>query len=530
MGKLKKFVCSSLVISFAMLPFTVNAMTKDETVYTTLNKNGELYKTTVVNHLYQTEDETIEDVTELKDILNINGEETFTINGKNLTWKNKGKEIFYQGMIEKELPIQTEVTYYLDGIEKNSKEMIGQKGKVEIVIKLKNTDQHQVLVNGTTETLYTPFVVTAGTILSGKMNSNIEVSNGRVVDTGSKTIAVSLAAPGLYDSLKIDNFKDMDTIRIRYDTTSYKENPIYFVAVPKLMDTTDFKVFDKLDSMFMNVDKLQVNIDTIESGMSSLEDGASQLASGSKELSDNLQSIVSYMSQLENGSLEMDNGLKQVIAALNDVQNQLQTGSNESSLASLTQLKTENTNAISRLTMTNTTINDLFVRYGMDVDTILVDQLPENLATYKQTYDGNRDLIYLLSLNNQALDEMMATTVATSQMIDKVVLQLQESMVKLEKGANILYSSIIQIRGGVEQLYNGSLSLNDGANTLYSGATTLKAGITTYNQEGIQVLSNYANQATIITNRIEALTDLSNNYKGFASDNSHTTTFVSVIK
>ena len=74
MKKIEKVICSVMVLSCAFKPISILAMTKDETVYTTLKQSGELYKTTVVNHLYKTEDEeTIHDVTELKDILNING-------------------------------------------------------------------------------------------------------------------------------------------------------------------------------------------------------------------------------------------------------------------------------------------------------------------------------------------------------------------------------------------------------------------------------------------------------------------------
>lgn len=531
MNKIKKIVCTSFILFLVISPLTAKAMAKDETVYTIFKPTGELYKTTIVNHLYGTETlETIEDVTELKSILNINGKEKFTINGKNITWNNKGKEIFYQGTIEKELPIQMEVNYYLDGLESTSKEMIGKKGRVKIVIHLKNTDSHEVLVNGTTETLYTPFVVTAGTILSGKTISNIEVSNGRVVNTGSRSILVSLATPGLYDSLSIDDFKEMDTITISYDTTSYKEQMIYLVATPKLIDSTDLNIFDKLDDVYQNVDKLQTNMDTIESGMISLEDGASKLASGSKEISDNLLTIVSYMKELESGTLELDSGLKQVIASLNHAKDQLQNGNTESSLASLIELKGGNTSAIEKLTNTNATIKVLFASNGLDIDAIRAEQLPENLVTYKQTYDGNISLIGLLTLNNKAIDETIATTTATSQTISSLLTQLQDALTQLETGTNTLYSSTSQIRNGIEQLYHGTVTLSDGANTLYSGATTLKTGISTYNKEGVHTLSNYANQAKIITNKLEALTKLSNDYKGFGSDNTNSTTFVSVIK
>ncbi len=527
----KKIVGSILAISFALMPLSAQAMTKDETVYSTLNKQGELYKTTVVNHLYQAEDqETMEDITELKEILNINGKEKFTINGKNITWNNQGKEIFYQGTIEKELPIKTEVKYYLDGKELSEKELIGKQGKIKIVIQLKNIDSHKVVVNNQEQTLYTPFVVTAGTIISGKNNSNLEVSNGKVVNTGSKNLVVSLATPGLYDSLGLKEFQNMDTITIQYDTKSYKENTIYLVATPKLIDSTDLQIFDKLNRVYHDVNSLQENMNTIESGVVTLEDGASKLASGSKEISNNLWNVVSYMKQLENGSIELENGLNQVITSLEEAKNQLENSDATTSIASLKELQVGNSSAIEKLTNTNNTIKTLFLTNRINIDDITIDQLPEDLRTYKQTYDGNQSIINLLTLNNSAINQTIATTMTTTQTIGNLLTQLQNALQKLHTGASTLYSSTTQIRNGIEQLYQGSITLSEGANALYSGTTTLKNGITTYNQEGIQKLSASANQAKNMTNKLEALTKLSNDYKGFAADNIDSTTFVSVIK
>ena len=38
-------------------------------------------------------------------------------------------------------------------------------------------------------------------------NSNISVSNGKVVETGSKAVIGSIASPGLYESLNIDKLQ-----------------------------------------------------------------------------------------------------------------------------------------------------------------------------------------------------------------------------------------------------------------------------------------------------------------------------------
>ena len=51
-----------------------------------------------------------------------------------------------------------------------------------------------------------------------------------------------------------------------------------------------------------------------------------------------------------------------------------------------------------------------------------------------------------------------------------------------------------------------------------------------YNQEGINKLSDYKNEIKDTTDKLEALKKLSKNYKGYASSNAKSTTFISVIK
>ena len=110
------------------------------------------------------------------------------------------------------------ITYKLDGNAMNVDDMVGKSGKVEITIKYTNTDKHVVNVNGKNELLYTPFVVTMGTTISNK-NSNIAVSSGKIISNGTNSVIVGISTPGLYESLGLSEFKNMDTITITYDTT-----------------------------------------------------------------------------------------------------------------------------------------------------------------------------------------------------------------------------------------------------------------------------------------------------------------------
>ena len=531
MNKIYKLFITLFVL--VMFIPNVNALTKDETVYSKLNSDGSLFNTTVVNHLYDAHDDEIKDATELKEILNVNGKESFTINGNDLIWKNRGKEIFYQGKIEKKLPIDTTVRYFLDGKEIELSELVHKKGKVDIKIDFKNTDQHVTDVNGMSETIYTPFVVTVGCVFHNEYAGDISVTNGKVVNTGSKNFVVAIASPGLYDSLGIDEFKNMDSVTISFHTDNYQSNSIYVVATPKLIDNKDLDIFKKMDKIYDDVDKLQTNMNVIQNGAKELEVGAEKLANGSKEISNNLFNIVNYMKELENGSRELDDGLKQIISGLNDAKMKITSGDTSSSIQKLYELKDGNLSAINSMNQANASIKVLFSNYGLSIDSISLEEIKTNypsLATYKQTYDGNLKLIYLFSQNNLAIDSTIQNTTDTLNSINNLLNVLDTSLNRIEGGANSIYNNIGKIRGGIELLYQGSNELSSGASILYNGTSSLSNGIATYNREGIHSLSSYANMLHGYTNKIQVLTNLCEQYKGFGSDNSNSTTFVSVIK
>lgn len=106
---------------------------KAETVYVKSNADGTARKVTVKDVLKNPgEGKTIEDQSDLKDIKNTEGEEEYTQRGDTLTWENKGEDISYEGTTDKELPVKTEIQYFLDGKEIKPEKLAGKSGKVTI--------------------------------------------------------------------------------------------------------------------------------------------------------------------------------------------------------------------------------------------------------------------------------------------------------------------------------------------------------------------------------------------------------------
>ena len=542
--KKNKIILPLVALSLTLQMVPVNALTKDETVYSNLNKDGSNFKTVVVNHLYNSEDEEMQDITKLKDILNINGKEKFTLNNENLSWQNKGNEIFYQGTIEKDLPITTEITYYLIGEKIEESKLKNKKGNIKIEIKFTNTDSHNVYVNGRTQTLYTPFVVTLGTVMQNKNISNLEISNGKILNTGSKNFVVGLSSPGLYESLDLEELKDLDKITISYDTKSYKSNTFYIVATPKLMDTTDLDVFNKLDEVYSSVDSLQSNMNQIEDG--------------SNKILDELTKKIETMSSSSYTAIDEDTMNKIKALAVSGAKAKVQEQESvlkETVINTLDNSESLNPSNVAYLTLQtaagSSDVANAILKYTNTCDSNGLEKYRNEIITKTASSDrvllGLASSLGLINENTpQAYYESIAETVALKLIEGCDAYNTSYTVANMELSGlkqtipEVVYQAILSASSETAESVSSSVATTvadtftketiSSLNTLKDALTTLNTGISTYNNEGIKTLSSYKNRAMEYTNLLEKLSDLTNSYKGFGSDNTTTTTFVSVVK
>ena len=189
---------------------------KTETVYVNANADGSVDKITVSDWLKNhSSSDTLEDFSNLENIKNVKGDETFTQNADgSIVWDSKGNDIYYQGESNEELPVTMKVTYYLDGQQMDPKDMAGKSGEVKIRFDYYNNSNETVKVKGKNYNVKTPFTMVTGMILSSDVFSNIEVTNGKVISDGDKNVVVGLAFPGLKSSLNLASYDKLDDVDI----------------------------------------------------------------------------------------------------------------------------------------------------------------------------------------------------------------------------------------------------------------------------------------------------------------------------
>lgn len=280
---------------------------KEESVYVKADASGNVKKTTVSEWLKNPEKGTISDTSELKDIKNVKGDETFeTGSNNNVSWKSEGNDIYYQGTIDKELPVDVKVSYKLDGKSISPKDLKGKSGKVEIQFSYDNKSKQTVNVNGEDVEMYTPFTMVSAMMLSSDEYSNVSVENGKLISDGDKKIVVGVAFPGLANDL---NLKDLDmdidipeTVTITADVKDATVGTSITMASAELMN--EFGL-DDIDSF----DDLQDSIDDLEDATNQLVDGSKEAADGSKELADGAGTLNDGAGTLASGAGTLADGV-----------------------------------------------------------------------------------------------------------------------------------------------------------------------------------------------------------------------------
>lgn len=287
--------------------FEDTGFSKEESVYVKADASGNVKKTTVSEWLKNPEKGTVSDTSELKDIKNVKGDEAFeTGSNNNVSWKSEGNDIYYQGTIDKELPVDVKVSYKLDGKSISPKDLKGKSGKVEIQFSYDNKSKQTVNVNGEDVEMYTPFTMVSAMMLSSDEYSNVSVENGKLISDGDKNIVVGVAFPGLANDL---NLKDLDmdidipeTVTITADVKDATVGTSITMASAELMN--EFGL-DDIDSF----DDLQDSIDDLEDATNQLVDGSKEAADGSKELADGVGTLNDGAGTLASGAGTLADGV-----------------------------------------------------------------------------------------------------------------------------------------------------------------------------------------------------------------------------
>ncbi len=485
---------------------------KEETVYLISDANGSVQQTIVSDHLVNADKkDTLDDKSSLSDIKNVKGDETFTESNGSLTWDAKGNDIYYQGTTTAEAPVSQKVTYYLDGKEIKAEDLAGKSGKVTIRFDYTNHTTYTETIDGEEVTVNVPFAAISAVLLNDGF-SNVEVTNGKLVDTGSGKMVVGYAVPGLAESLQLEDsdLEDLNIpeyVEISADVEDFSMNVAMTVVANagNFVSTGDVSL-DSIDDLINTLSDastkledgssdLAEGMDSLVTGLEDYTDGASKINDGLSDLKDGTKDLASGVTQLDTGADNLCTGLKDLkngAGTLSDGLTDLSDGADTLS-SGLTDLS-DGADALNEgLSTLNGYSENIQTLMTMGVQSIL-DQVNAAGANFFQivaaasgktgyatvTTDNVAEVTQYVAANQQTLIGALmtygsmdqATATATYQTMVGYLTQATQGLTL----ANSVPTSLETLSAGATSLAEGAQTAEEGAATLATGANSAEAG------------------------------------------------------
>ena len=493
---------------------------KDETVYVLANADGSVKKIIVSDWIKNNGGKTVSDKTELSDIKNVKGDESYVMDTDNMReWNADGKDIYYQGTISKALPVDLKVSYELDGKPVSAESLAGKSGKVTIRFDYTNNQYKNVSIDGKNTKIYVPFVMLTGLLLDNDIFTNVEISNGKIINDGDRIIAVGFALPGMQENLNLsrDKVDIPDFVEITADVNNFALSNTLTVAANSIISDLDVS---KLDS----ADDLQASLTELSSAMSKLLDGSSELYGGLSELLLKSNELISGVDKLANGASALSDGAAALSAGLSELvsnNDTLNAGAKQvfdTLLSTVSQKLKDNGITVDTLTVENykTVIGGLLENPTDSQKAELINiadaALNAKLSAIgvPQDYYGAVKVLLATKLSSGETQESAMAEIAAmlqnisdpqnaaaigaaaataesengKQIINAFCLNLanqtleptvKEAVAQLDS-YNEFYKGVLAYTAGAKQAYDGSTELKNGAKELSDGANALKSG------------------------------------------------------
>lgn len=385
-------------------------VSKDETVYVLAGADGSVQKIIVSDWIKNALNEnSIADKSGLSDIENVKGNETYTLDGSNMTvWDAEGNDIYYQGSIEKELPVAMTVSYKFDGKSISADELAGKSGKVTIRFDYENRQYETVNIDGKNEKIYVPFGMLTGMLLDSDTFRNVEVSNGKLLNDGDRTAVIGIAFPGLQENLGIDKDKVEipDYVEITADVTDFELGMTVTIATNEIFNELDAAKIDSADGLTSSLNELTDGMQQLMDGSSALYDGLCTLLDKSGELVTGIETLANGAKSLKDGAASLDEGAAQLQKGAADLSSGLNTlASNNASL---------NGGAKQVFDTLLSTATAQINAAGISVPALTVDNYADVLNNIIASLDGT-------AVYNQALAQVSAAVEGNRSLIEQKV-------------------------------------------------------------------------------------------------------------
>lgn len=482
---------------------TVIPAKKEEMVSVKADAAGNPTKITVDTKLSGIRgNEAVEDLSDLKDICNAQGDEQFSEMDGKLYWQNLGNDISYTGTSSSSLPVDVKMTYFLDDTVIDPNDLAGKQGHVKIRFDYTNHVSY--------ETVHVPFVCMSVLMMDEDSFSNIHVKNGKVMSSDGTSTIVGFAMPSLREDLNLSSYEDIDIdipqyVEVEADTTDFSldfTETIVSNGVFSEIEDEDLNDLRGMSDAFKDLGeagntlvdggkKLSSAFDEIKQGTEGYLDGVDALSSGLSELKEVSSTINENTSALVEGSQQLSDALNAIDANALDTTAMNVMDSMKNDVVMIANVSKMMETLSASFTSLSSSMQSVF-------DESQIDEEKKQEIT-KQLEDCSITLVEMqeqlsasfTDLENQMtmLDDVNLDTIKSQLLsLQETTKALSQGTTALSNGINGLNDGITQLSDALTQAIQNNQTLKDAYDQYASGLKEFEDGIVKLNSEGLQKL------------------------------------------
>ena len=298
--------------------------TKHERVYVVAGADGSVKSITDSIRLENTDGlDELTDRTMLTDILNVGGNETFTLEGETLVWKANGKNVIYQGASAKAPAVVPVVTLTLDGEEISAADLKEKTGEAVLTVTYRTEGQ-------------APALVLSALLLPEEGISDLKTENAAVLTEAERSVLVGWAVPNMDPSLQLPvSFSAVfhsDHADLGWMMTFCSSDPLeascreldaridgmdpeallkdVTALLTALKDGADLPETEGMTKEIVG------KINELNKGLKDLDASALQLAEGAQQVAEGSAALDTGLAALKGNNDTLNNGAEQLFAAI----------------------------------------------------------------------------------------------------------------------------------------------------------------------------------------------------------------------
>lgn len=298
--------------------------TKHERVYVVAGADGSVKSITDSIRLENTDGlDELTDRTMLTDILNVGGNETFTLEGETLVWKANGKNVIYQGASAKAPAVVPVVTLTLDGEEISAADLKEKTGEAVLTVTYRTEGQ-------------APALVLSALLLPEEGISDLKTENAAVLTEAERSVLVGWAVPNMDPSLRLPvSFSAVfhaDHADLGWMMTFCSSDPLEAACreLDARIDGMDPEALLKDVTALLTALKdgadlpetegmtkeIVGKINELNKGLKDLDASALQLAEGAQQVAEGSAALDTGLAALKGNNDTLNNGAEQLFAAI----------------------------------------------------------------------------------------------------------------------------------------------------------------------------------------------------------------------